>query len=92
MWIEDYKKCGCSSEAKEKKDLLGYCKTHGHSFARRYRINEYYRVKINSCSNSRDPWYMDKIGKVILVKNIDSSTHVEAKNGRMVFMGDLEKQ
>ena len=29
-WIEDYKKCGCSSGAKRKKDLLGYCKIHGN--------------------------------------------------------------
>jgi len=28
MWIEGYN-CGCSSEARYKRDLLGYCAIHG---------------------------------------------------------------
>lgn len=28
MWIEQYH-CGCSSEARSKNNLLGYCATHG---------------------------------------------------------------
>ena len=27
-WLEGYR-CGCSSDAKRKKDLLGYCAKHG---------------------------------------------------------------
>jgi hypothetical protein len=91
MWIEDYKKCGCSSEAEKKTDLLGYCKVHGHSFARRYRINEYYRVKIISCSIPQYAWYESKIGKIILVKNTENSKLVQAKNGLTILKSDVEE-
>lgn len=38
LWIEEYKGCGCSSEAGRKKDLLGYCATHGSSRVNVYKL------------------------------------------------------
>ena len=35
-WIEGYR-CGCSAGAKRKKDLLGYCATHGDDRNELYR-------------------------------------------------------
>lgn len=37
-WIEQYMPCGCSSDARLKKDLLGYCKYHGGDAKVRYRL------------------------------------------------------
>ena len=38
MWIEQYTGCGCSVEAKTKRDLLGYCETHGGNWIVRYFV------------------------------------------------------
>ena len=37
LWIEEYR-CGCSSEANLKRDLLGYCEIHGESRRNIYKI------------------------------------------------------
>jgi hypothetical protein len=35
VWTESYNPCGCSSEAPTRKDLLGYCATHGDEWRER---------------------------------------------------------
>jgi len=35
VWIEHYR-CGCSSVAKTRRELLGYCATHGEEWIDRY--------------------------------------------------------
>jgi len=38
LWFEEYR-CGCVSEyVKYKKDLLGYCATHGENRRGAYRV------------------------------------------------------
>jgi hypothetical protein len=91
MWIEEYKMCGCSSEAKDKRKLLGYCSLHGNTFARRFRVPEYHRAQIIKCSD-KDFWYAHKIGDIILVKNLENSAYVEAKNGSSLLRNDLSEE
>jgi hypothetical protein len=38
FWLEEYEKCGCSSIALKKKELLGYCAKHGGSWINRYKL------------------------------------------------------
>ena len=36
-WLESYK-CGCQTAALRKRDLLGYCATHGNSVQERIKV------------------------------------------------------
>ncbi len=38
-WMEEYR-CGCSVEVDTKRDLVGYCGTHGDDRVNLYRIND----------------------------------------------------
>ena len=38
VWIEEYESCGCSEDARRKKDLLGYCALHGNSRKNIYKL------------------------------------------------------
>jgi hypothetical protein len=38
MWIEQYKKCGCSIGPLLKEELVGYCAIHGNEVLKRYSI------------------------------------------------------
>lgn len=38
VWLEEYKRCGCSFIADKKSDLPGYCPRHFDDFRRRTRI------------------------------------------------------
>jgi hypothetical protein len=37
IWIEEYR-CGCSSSSDTKRELLGYCKIHGESRRKIYKV------------------------------------------------------
>ena len=39
-WLEEYRGCGCTSEAATKAELLGYCAKHGGSAAVRYELRD----------------------------------------------------
>lgn len=30
VWLEEYQHCGCSTVAKTRQELLGYCEQHGN--------------------------------------------------------------
>ncbi len=38
LWTEQYRGCGCISEASRKKDLLGYCGKHGSDAITVYKL------------------------------------------------------
>ena len=38
LYIEEYKKCGCSIGPLPKSELPGYCALHGNNFSRRHLV------------------------------------------------------
>jgi hypothetical protein len=39
LWIEEYSHCGCSVGPFPKRDLPGYCATHGNGWKNRYPVS-----------------------------------------------------
>jgi len=53
-------------------------------------VSKYFKVEIIKCSN-KDFWYVDKIGNIVLVCEVDwPSSYFECKRGDSILKCDVE--